>query len=149
MPGMCNYFRLLINLNIFFIRKPLFNSPFRGLWGRYLIYPSLMSPAFKPGGEESVNHRQCLIFRNKSCRKRNHVGIVVSAGEYGYFFAPAKCSPDTLMFVQHHTDAVAGAANGDTVVKFTFFDSCSHRVSIIGVIAAFRAVAAKIFQFSR
>ena len=48
------------------------------------------------------------------------------------------------MMIAGHRYSVAGGADGDTEVVFTFFDGSSHRVGKVGIVAAIGGVRAVV-----
>lgn len=105
-----------------------------------------MSPAIKFGTDKDPDHRLRQYFRNKACRKGNHIGIVVVPGQGCNFFRPANSAPDTLVFVCRHSHPIGTAADHDSKIGSAIFNRFGHRVRKIRIIHRVRRVRAKVLD---
>gem|GEM_PF-6348950 len=69
---------------------------------------TFMTSAIKGSVEESLDNIYCGNVINKTCGKHKHIGIVMTACQFGKLHIPAESSTYALMFVKSHADAIAG-----------------------------------------
>lgn len=97
--------------------------------------------AGKVRSEEGVDNLKCLGYRQIRAGHAEDVGVVVLASQNGERRIPANGSTDAVVFVTNHVDAIAGRADGYSVVTFAAADSLSHLMTKIGIVARLCAIA--------
>ncbi len=80
-----------------------------GLTG-YLLHPVGMAAAFESGVHENIEHLFGIAVADKAGRYAKNVGVVMLAGQFGQFFAPADGGPDALVLVGRDGNTVGASA---------------------------------------
>ena len=75
------------------------------------------------------------------------IHIFMLASQMSNFRTPAKCSTNTLMFVQCHADTFTTSAESNTRVTLSGFSGQCQGMSKICIVAALRCVGAEVFVF--
>ena len=110
-----------------------------------LVYSTLVAASFKRCAEEVVHNGNGFFVTDESAGHYQYVGVVVLAGETGYFGMPAEGGTDALVLVQRHADTFTATADGDAGVACAFFNGKGKRVGVVGIVAASFAVGSEIF----
>lgn len=105
-----------------------------------------MTPAFKGGLDKYIDHFFGDRFRNKACRNAEDIGIIMLAGQGGYFIVPAKGRPDISMFIGSHGHTVSTAAEQYTKSEIAVGDSFSHRMCKIWIIYRVDGLGTEILE---
>ena len=107
-----------------------------------------MTTAFEISLEEGTYDIEGFNRRDEVRRQAEHIGIIMLTRQLRQLGVPAQRRTDTLMLVASHGDTVAGRADSDTELIFSFLHSLRHRMGEIRVITALVAIATEIFYFS-
>ena len=107
-----------------------------------------MAATFERSVQEDINHLQSQLGRNKTCRQRNDVGIVVLASQLCNLLVPAKRAAHIGVFVYSHLHSVARATNDDTPLEFAFVDNRTHLMGKVWIINAIGRIGAKILSIN-
>ena len=108
---------------------------------------SLVSSAFKFGRQKTLDDILSIVEGDKTGRDTTYVGIVMEACQPGDFGRPTECTPDTLMFIDSHTNPIPTPTERDPSLELAGFNSSSHRMGSIGIIHAFSRMCTEIFYF--
>ena len=106
------------------------------LMERYFLNTTFVSAALEIGAEESLRNLERQLLRDKPCRKRKDISIVVLTSQLSEGHIPAEGCSYALMFIGGHADTIARAAKDNAEVGFRILHSCCARMSIIRIIAA-------------
>ncbi len=105
-----------------------------------------MAAAFERGVHENIEHLFGIAVADQAGRYAKNVGVVMLAGQFGQFFAPADGGPDALVLVGRDGNTVGASAESNSESGFTFFNGGSDGMGKIRVVDRILAVGSEIFK---
>lgn len=114
---------------------------------RNLFDAALVAATLEVGLEEGLEYAVGRSGVDEAAGHNHDVRIVVLAGKTCNLGNPTQGGPDAVVVVQCHIDAVSAAANGNAGITFACLHGRSQGVCIVGIVATFFAIRAKVFVF--
>jgi len=108
---------------------------------------ALVAAAFEGGFEKGFEDGFEVGFGSEFLRERQHVGVVVEAGQIGHVFVNGQAGADTLYFIHGHVHPVPRPADGDAALGFTLGDETGGFQTVVGVVNGVLTVSPYIKDF--
>jgi len=108
---------------------------------------ALVAAAFEGGFEKGFEDGFEVGFGSEFLRERQHVGVVVEAGQIGHVFVNGKAGADTFDFVDGNVHAVPRPADGDAAVGLAVGDETGGFEAEVRIIDGVFGVGAQVEDF--
>ena len=109
-------------------------------------HPPGVAAPFKRCIQESFYNFNGYIFRNKTDRQGQNIGVIMLSGEGSKLGQPTEGSPYALVLIGRHGHPVAAAAHDDAQVSLASADRFCCRVHKIGVIHRVAAIRPEVYN---
>lgn len=108
---------------------------------------SLVAAAFEGGFEEGFEDGFEVGFGSEFLRERQHVGVVVEAGQIGHIFVNGQTGADTFDFVDRYVHPIPRPADGDAALGLAIGDETGGFEAEVGIIDGVFGIGAQVEDF--